>query len=116
MTDMADRTPSEANMSPTDSGTASANELGEFRSLKADVWRQFRRHKGAMLGMVILTVIIIGCFLGPMLLPFDTKTPVVSNAKGPDGHTFGEPTTSDAMHSHERSSVVEFRWQSASLR
>lgn len=59
-------------------------ELGEFRSLRADVWRQFRRHKGAMAGVVLLTIIVLGCFLGPILLPFDTSTPVVTNAnRGP---------------------------------
>lgn len=59
---------------------AAEGELREFRSLRADVWRQFRRHKGALAGMVMLTVIVLGCFLGPILLPFDTSTPVVLNA------------------------------------
>ena len=36
-------------------------ELGEFRSLRGDVWRQFRRHKGALAGMVILIIITFGC-------------------------------------------------------
>lgn len=61
-------------------GQADADELGEFRSLRADVWRQFRRHKGAMVGTALLTIITLGCFLGPILLPFDTSTPVVLNA------------------------------------
>ncbi len=63
-----------------DAGTAEANELGEFRSLRGDVWRQFRRHKGAMVGVVLLILITFGCVFGPMLLPFDTKTPDVVNA------------------------------------
>jgi peptide/nickel transport system permease protein len=54
--------------------------LGEFRSLRSDVWRQFRRHKGAVAGMFILVLIVFGCFIGPILLPFDTSTPVVTNA------------------------------------
>lgn len=68
-----------------------ADELREFRSLRADVWRQFRRHKGALAGMVMLTVIILGCFLGPILLPFDTSTPVVLNANRTAGwpHIWG---------------------------
>ena len=37
-----------------DTAQAAANELGEFRSLRTDVWRQFRRHKGALVGVVIL--------------------------------------------------------------
>ncbi len=56
------------------------DELGEFRSLRSDVWRQFRRHKGAVVGVFILTLVTVGCFIGPILLPFDTSTPVVINA------------------------------------
>jgi len=67
-----------------DSGTAAANELGEFRSLKADVWRQFKRHKGAMVGAVLLVLIVFGCLFGPTLLPFDPSAPDVANAnRGP---------------------------------
>lgn len=55
-------------------------DLGEFRSLRSDVWRQFRRHKGAMSGAVVLTIVILLCFLGPVLLPFDTAAPDVTNA------------------------------------
>ncbi|MGI9606261.1 MAG: ABC transporter permease [Acidimicrobiales bacterium] len=84
MTDIADDAPAGGIEPVTDAGTAAANELGEFRSLRGDVWRQFKRHKGAMLGVVLLTIITIGCFLGPIILPFDTKTPDVANAnRGP---------------------------------
>ncbi len=75
-----DETPAGTDNTEVDSGTEAANELGDFRSLKADVWRQFKRHKGAMVGSVLLVVIVFGCLLGPVLLPFDTSTPVVSNA------------------------------------
>ncbi len=56
------------------------DELGEFRSLRADVWRQFRRHRGAVAGVITLTFIVLACFLGPVLLTFDASTPVVTNA------------------------------------
>jgi peptide/nickel transport system permease protein len=47
-------------------------ETGEqFRSLRQDVWRQFRRHKGAMAGLVILTIIVLGTVLGPVFYPLD---------------------------------------------
>lgn len=62
------------------SARAAANDIGEFRSLRADVWRQFKRHKGAVAGSVILTLVTFGCLLGPILLPFDTSTPDVLNA------------------------------------
>ena len=70
-------------------GTGS--EMREFRPLRSDVWRQFRRHKGAVAGMVMLTTIILGCFLGPILLPFDTSSPDVINANQTAGwpHIWG---------------------------
>ena len=47
-------------------------ETGEkFRSLRQDVWRQFRRHKGAVVGLAILTIIVLGTVLGPILYPLD---------------------------------------------
>ncbi len=66
------------------SGVLDPLEMREFRSLRSDVWRRFRRHKGALAGSVMLTLVVIGCFLGPVLLPFDTSSPVVLNAnRGP---------------------------------
>lgn len=70
---------------------AGTNEMREFRSLRSDVWRQFRRHKGAMAGVIMLTLIVLGCFLGPILLPFDTSSPNVTNANRSAGwpHIWG---------------------------
>jgi peptide/nickel transport system permease protein len=66
-------------------------DLPKFRSLRSDVWRQFRRHKGAMAGVVVLVVIVLACFIGPILLPFDTKSPDVTNANQTAGwpHIWG---------------------------
>jgi peptide/nickel transport system permease protein len=51
---------------------ASTTETGEkYRSLRQDVWRQFRRHKGAVVGLVILTIIVVGTVLGPIFYPLD---------------------------------------------
>lgn len=41
------------------------------RSLWGDVWRQFRRHKGALLGLFLLSLIVLGTILGPFLWPPD---------------------------------------------
>lgn len=49
-------------------------ESQKHRSLRGDVWRQFRRHKGAMAGLVVLTLIIIACFIGPFLWQGDPYT------------------------------------------
>jgi peptide/nickel transport system permease protein len=66
-------------------------EMREFRSLRADVWRQFRRHKGAMAGTIMLVLVIFACFVGPILLPFDTSSPDVINANKTAGwpHIWG---------------------------
>ncbi len=51
---------------------ASTTETGEkYRSLRQDVWRQFKRHKGAVAGLVILTIIVLGTLLGPIFYPLD---------------------------------------------
>ncbi len=73
---------------------AEANQLGTHRSLRSDVWRQFRRHKGAVAGMVILVVIVIGSVFGPMVYPFEATGPDaidVSKANQSPGwpHIFG---------------------------
>lgn len=72
-------------------GAEAANELAEFRSLRADVWRQFKRHKGAVAGMIILVAITAACFIGPILLPFDLGKPDVLNTNKPAGwpHIWG---------------------------
>jgi peptide/nickel transport system permease protein len=68
-------------------------ELGEHRTLKADVWRQFRRHKGAIVGLVVLVIIVLGALLGPFVYPFDpyeidvpsaNQTPSWSHLMGTD--------------------------------
>ena len=41
------------------------------RSLWGDVWRQFRRHKGALLGLFLLSLIVLGTLLGPFIWPPD---------------------------------------------
>lgn len=52
----------------------------KHRSLWSDVWRQFRRHKGAMVGLVLLIVIVLGSFLGPFVWPHDAFKPNTPNA------------------------------------
>jgi peptide/nickel transport system permease protein len=41
------------------------------RSLWSDVWRQFRRHPGAMIGVTVFLVIVLAVALGPTLWPID---------------------------------------------
>jgi peptide/nickel transport system permease protein len=50
------------------------------RSLRADVWRQFRRHKGAIAGLVILSIIVLFSIVGPMIYDVDPYRTNTSNA------------------------------------
>lgn len=63
----------------------------KHRSLKADVWRQFRRHKGAVFGVVVLGIIIVATLLGPIIWPLDPFALDIPNAnQGPTiDHPFG---------------------------
>lgn len=43
------------------------------RSQWRDVWDQFRKHRGAMVGMVIFVTILLVVFIGPFVYPQDAK-------------------------------------------
>lgn len=55
----------------------------KHRSLRSDVWRQFRKHKGAVTGLIILFVIIFASFIGPMLWHGDALAPDPLNSNLP---------------------------------
>jgi peptide/nickel transport system permease protein len=44
---------------------------GKHRSLWSDAWRQFRRHKGALAGVAVLVLIVMGTVIGPAVYPHD---------------------------------------------
>ena len=54
----------------TDAATAAAPEQGH-RSQWRDVWRQFRSHKGALVGAIVFFGIVIAVFIGPFLWTID---------------------------------------------
>ncbi len=74
-----------------DTQAPETQDAEHFRSLRADVWRQFRRHKGAVTGMVILAIIVGATLLGPLLWPIDPFELDIPNAnQGPTlEHPFG---------------------------
>jgi len=68
----------------TDVELASDRQGQGYRSLRQDVWRQFRRHKGAVVGLVLLVIIVVGSFLGPFVYPLDPFALDIQNAnQGP---------------------------------
>jgi len=68
-----------------------AAEHQEYRSLSQDVWRQFRRHKGAVVGLFLLTIIVFGAVAGPFIYPVDPfgiDVPIANQAPS-WGHLMG---------------------------
>jgi len=49
----------------------SAGDVEAHRTLRQDVWRQFKKHKGAVAGLIVLTLIVLMTVLGPILWPLD---------------------------------------------
>ncbi len=68
-----------------------SQSLGKPRTLWRDAWRQFRRHRLAMLASIILFVIVVGVLFGPMIWPIDpTYIDIVSANSGMTAkHPFG---------------------------
>jgi peptide/nickel transport system permease protein len=63
----------------------------QHRSLRQDVWRQFKRHKGAVVGLIILAVIVFATVFGPYLYPLDPYAIDTSIANAPSSldHVLG---------------------------
>lgn len=62
------------------------------RTLWGDVWRQYRKHKLAMVGMVILSMLILAVFFGPFVYPISPETIDIASSTLPwlsPGHPLG---------------------------
>ena len=58
--------------------------LGAYRSQRQDIWRQFRRHKGAVVGLILLSIIVFSAVFGPIIYPYDPfAIDVPSASEGP---------------------------------
>ena len=66
-------------------------EEHKHRSLWGDVWVQFRKHKLAMLGVVILSILVLGVTVGPLIYTTDPKyiDVTAANSKPSREHPFG---------------------------
>jgi len=67
----------------------------KHRSLGQDVWRQFRRHKGAVAGLIMLSIIVVASSIGPLVYPLDPFEIDVSNANL--GPTLANPMGTDNL-------------------
>ena len=72
---------------------AAVEEAVAGRSLWQDAWRRLRRNKAAMFSLVLLIVMLLACFIGPLLAPYDfDQVDWDKVSTGPslsDGHFFG---------------------------
>lgn len=61
------------------------------RSQWVDVWLQFRRHKGALVGVAVLTIIVMAVIIGPLVHGVDAQRldPRISNQGPSFEHPFG---------------------------
>ncbi|MEM6478434.1 MAG: ABC transporter permease [Pseudomonadota bacterium] len=69
MTDAADTTPTSSARQPL----ADPVPQSAPKSQWAEVWSQFRRHRGAMISLFILMVIVLGTYLGPLIWRADPQ-------------------------------------------
>ena len=72
-----------------------AVESVEHRSLRQDVWRQFKKHKGAMAGLVVLTIIVLATVFGPLLYSIDPYLIETVNASA--GPSLDHPLGTDNL-------------------
>ena len=60
-----------------------AQELStEHRSLWSDVWRQFCKHKGALVGVVVFVLIALTVFFGPYFYAVDPNAHAADDRRG----------------------------------
>ncbi|MDP6639052.1 MAG: ABC transporter permease [SAR324 cluster bacterium] len=65
----------------------------EHRSLWGDVWRQFRKHKGALAGMFIFILITLCVFIGPYF--YDVDPNAINFRERNQGPTWSHPLGTD---------------------
>ena len=76
-----------ASISSTTSGTI----VKASRPQWMETWKQFARHKGALIGLIIFTIIVLAVIIGPMLWPLDPNfNNIRERNQGPSlAHPFG---------------------------
>lgn len=81
-------------MKKTNTTVTGAQEVTRFKrpSQAGDIWRRFKKSKGAVVGMIMLLIIVAAILIGPLLIPYENATKqVMSNylLKPCAGHIFG---------------------------
>jgi len=74
---------------------AATAELQQHRSLREDVWRQFKRHKGGVAGLILLVIIVVATIFGPMVWSIDPF--LIETANASSGPTLDHPLGTDNL-------------------
>ncbi len=69
--------------------------LRQHRSLREDVWRQFKRHKGGVVGLVLLIIIVLATLFGTFFWTIDPA--LIETANGSAGPSFDHPLGTDNL-------------------
>jgi peptide/nickel transport system permease protein len=63
--------PGEGLAEGAEKGLRTLGKVPKQRSLWNNAWRQFRRHRLAMVGLVVITIFFVACFVGSIVYPKD---------------------------------------------
>lgn len=77
---------------------------GEALTPRQIVWRRFRRHRMAMAGLVVLTLICLSALLAPLIAPYDPTAQNVKRNREPP--SLAHPMGTDALGRDELSRVL----------
>ena len=67
----------------------------QHRSLWGDVWRQFRKHKGAMTGVIVFIFITVLVSIGPLI--HDIEPSAINFSERNLGPTLAHPLGTDTV-------------------
>ena len=81
----------------------------EHRSLWVDVWRQFRKHKGALEGMFFFMLITFYVFIGPFI--YDVDPNAINFRERNLGPSWSHPLETDNI-GHDTLAQMLDRWKS----
>jgi len=70
-----------------------ADDLGEARPLRADIWKRFRRNHLAMAGLIFLILLVLAAIFAPLIAPYGISERSTSFRASPSSaHWFGTDT------------------------
>ena len=96
-------------------GEINLRDVTKHRSLWGDVWRQFRKHKGALTGVFVFSFITLAVFIGPYIHDIDPSAinfkernfgPTLSHPLGTDN--IGHDTLAQMLAGGQVSLAVGF--------